>query len=273
VEIRYGIGSPLWPTRADPHQIGQVLMNLVINASDAIRGPGVIEVRVRNVSAPPEGSGAPAGGGPWVAIEVRDTGCGMDATTLAVAFEPFFTTKGLGGGTGLGLSVVQGIVEQSSGHIWAESEPGRGTTFTVLLPAVEGALALPADAMAAHVPPSAGTVLLAEDDDAVRSLVALVLRDGGYTVLEARDGEDALRVAASRQVDLLLTDVVMPRLGGVPLAHQLRRERPGLPVVVMSGYAGDALNIGEELPPGATFVGKPVNPDALLRHLKDVIGG
>jgi PAS domain S-box-containing protein len=273
VEIRYAIDPRPWSVRADPHQIGQVLMNLVINASDAIGGPGEIQVAVRNLRAAPEGSGAPAGAGPFVALAVRDTGCGMDAATLSLAFEPFFTTKGVGEGTGLGLSTVHGIVQQSGGHVWAESEPGRGSTFTVLLPAVDAGTVT--DEAAAPRPgpqAGAGTILLAEDDDSVRALVSLVLREAGYQVLEARDGEDALRVAASTPVDLLLTDVVMPRMGGVPLAHRLRARRPTLPVVVMSGYAGDALDTGEELPPGATFLGKPVDPAALLRHLAEVLG-
>jgi PAS domain S-box-containing protein len=273
VEIRFGIEPRPWATRADPHQIGQVLMNLVINASDAIRGAGVVEVSVRNVRRAPEGSGVPAEAGPFVALAVHDTGCGMDAATLSMAFEPFFTTKGVGEGTGLGLSTVQGIVQQSGGHVWAESEPGRGSAFTVLLPALD------AEPATAPAPPrgaagrGAGTVLLAEDDDSVRALVALVLRERGYTVHEARDGEEALRLADAGGVDLLLTDVVMPRMGGVPLARHLRARYPALPVVVMSGYAGDALDTGEELPAGATFLGKPVDPDALLRHLEEVLGG
>ncbi len=264
--------------RADPGQLVRVLMNLVLNARDAVRaaGGGAVRIetrerRIDEVGLPGRGHGSPGTGAPapgrYVAIVVADTGTGMEAATRARVFEPFFTTKPVGEGTGLGLATVFGIVAQSGGTVQVESEPGRGTTFTVLLPAVDeaGDAAPPPDA-----PRGAETVLLVEDDAGVRGVARRMLERHGYTVVEAEHGVDALGQIEHRggAVDLVLTDVRMPGLDGRELARRLRAERPSLPVVLMSGYPSESATAAD-----LRFLAKPFTAGALLHTVRDALDG
>ena len=260
--------------RADPGQLVRVLMNLVLNARDAVRAAGGGTVRIetgeRRIDdvASRRGHGGAAGApapGRYVAIVVADTGTGMDAATRARAFEPFFTTKPIGEGTGLGLATVFGIVAQSGGTVQVESEPGRGTTFTVLLPAVdEEDDAAPAP----DAPRGAETVLVVEDDASVRGVARRMLERHGYTVFEAEHGVDALGQIEHRgdEVDLVLTDVRMPGLDGRELARRLRAARPSLPVVLMSGYPSESATAAD-----LRFLAKPFTAGALLHTVRDAL--
>ena len=244
-------------------------MNLAVNARDAMPNGGRLTIETANVElddtyAVTHVTMTP---GAYVMLAVSDTGDGMDAATRARVFEPFFTTKEQGKGTGLGLATVYGIVKQSGGYIWVYSEPGHGSSFKVYLPPT--ASPSPAPRIAARCPPIAPgweTVLLVEDEDAVRALAREVLRRHGYVVLEARHGVDALRVAERHTDDihLLVTDVVMPHMSGRELAERLAAERPALKTLFMSGYTDHAL-LPEDLTPGAEFIQKPFTPDVFAR--------
>ncbi|MGH7444286.1 MAG: response regulator [Longimicrobiales bacterium] len=265
--------------RADRIQLEQVLLNLVMNARDAMPTGGALRIEtdderiddVDPVSQPWMRRGA------FTAFIVRDSGTGMDEEVLARAFEPFFTTKEKGPATGLGLSTAYGIVKQSGGFILMDSVPGQGTTFRVLLPRVDGRPAATGVPVAGdpEQPAHGGTILVAEDEEAVRSLISRVLQRQGYTVLEARDGEEALRLAHESIVppDVLLTDIVMPRLGGPELARRLRRDMPGLRVILMSGYTDDAYVLHGALDDDVGFLGKPFAPDELARTIREALAG
>jgi two-component system cell cycle sensor histidine kinase/response regulator CckA len=259
----------LWLIWADAGQLEQVLINLVVNARDAVPGGGEITVETRNVP-----HAGPGGNGPCVLLAVRDTGCGMDRATRERLFEPFFTTKGVGKGTGLGLSTVYGIVKQSGGHIEVESEPGRGSSFKVSLPRLDGDGQGQAEPAPAAPERGGETVLLVEDEDMVRNLARRILRMQGYKVLEARHGVEALEVAErhGEPIHLLLTDVVMPLLGGRQLADRLLPQRPGLKVLYMSGYADDAVLRHGVFEAEVDFLQKPFSPDVLVRKLREVLG-
>ncbi|HWP34368.1 MAG TPA: ATP-binding protein, partial [Thermodesulfobacteriota bacterium] len=212
--------------------------------------------------------------GRYVLLAVSDTGCGMDAETRARIFEPFFTTKAPGQGTGLGLSTVYGIVAQSGGHIWVYSEPGRGATFKIYFPRVdEPAEEPPTAAQPAEAPGGRETVLLLEDDERVRRLACEVLTRKGYTVLEARSGDEALALASSHPgpIALLLTDVVMPGLRGREVAARLAPLRPEMKVLYMSGYPDAAIVRHGVLEPGIAFLPKPFTPDLLARRVREVL--
>lgn len=267
----------LGPVKADPGQLEQVLMNLTVNARDAMPTGGRLTIETWNVERGPSASPHPKGlRGPCVLLAVTDTGCGMDEATKARVFEPFFTTKELGKGTGLGLATVYGIVEQSGGTIEVWSEPGRGASFNVYLPrlAQETVRSRGSHPGGSSPPAGTGTVLLVEDEESLRSLGGLALRSAGYTVLEARDGQEALQVcrADAGQIDLLVTDVVMPRMNGRQLADNLARIHPSLKVLYMSGYTDDTVvrhGVGDE---GVAFLQKPFTPSVLTRKVYEVLG-
>ena len=259
--------------RADPTQLEQVLMNLAVNARDAMPHGGVLVVetaddRLTEADAQRYAYVRP---GRYVRLTVTDSGHGMDEATLQRVFEPFFTTKALGKGTGLGLSTVYGIVKQSEGYVWVESVPGSATTFRVYLPRVDAPTdALPA-AEPAAVPAARGTVLLVEDDDAVRALARDALAEAGFTVLAAPGGAEALRAAAAHAVDLLLADVVMPGIGGPELARRVRELHPGAAVLFMSGYPGEEVMVRGIAVEDAALLQKPVSPDELVRRAAEAL--
>jgi PAS domain S-box-containing protein len=260
---------------ADAGQIEQVILNLAINARDAMPGGGRLTIETANrtlgeadIQHHPE---APPG--EYVILAVRDTGTGMSRQVLARLYEPFFTTKDVGKGTGLGLATVYGIVRQSQGHIDCRSEPGHGTVFTIYLPRVQGR-DVPRDAAAVtDVPGGAETILLVEDEPAVRRLTRSILDRAGYTVLEASGGEEALaRVSAgSRGIDLLVTDVVMPGMGGPELARRARTVRPDLPILCMSGYSSDVQALRGEAALETDFLPKPFSADNLLARVREIL--
>jgi PAS domain S-box-containing protein len=259
----------------DPGQIEQVIMNLAVNARDAMPTGGklTIEIAATELDEHFVSEHAGATKGPHIMVAVADTGCGMDAATQVRVFEPFFTTKERGRGTGLGLSTVFGIVRQSAGTIWLQSEPGKGTTFRIYLPLakapVEKALLRPVASVRMH---GSETVLLVEDEEGVRKLVRSILQRNGYRVLEAKDGAEALRIAEQQPaIDLLLTDVVMPHLSGSAMAAQLLASRPGLKLLYMSGYTDNAVALHGVLRSEAAFVQKPITPAALLSKVREVL--
>jgi len=250
-----------------------VLVNLAVNAQDAMPSGGRLTIRTARVAVP-EGEPGKLKAGDYVELVVQDTGVGMDRETLARVFEPFFTTKASSGGTGLGLSVVYGIVRQSGGQIQVESQPGAGATFRIRLPRVE---ATPAAARASDpresIPGGAETILFAEDDSAIRILVTRTLEVLGYRVLSATDGLAALEMAARHEgeIDMLLTDVIMPSLGGHELAERLKSAMPNLKIAFVSGYAGDELalrKLGQ-----ARFLQKPFTLESLARLVRGVLDG
>ncbi|HET7876843.1 MAG TPA: ATP-binding protein [Methylomirabilota bacterium] len=294
----------LWKIRADAGQVEQMVLNLAVNARDAMPDGGRLTIRTSNVeldeiTARRRGGAQP---GQYVMLEVSDTGVGMDAETKARIFEPFFTTKDVGKGTGLGLSTVYGIINQNAGHIWVESEPGRGTTFRVYLPRVEEAVAVPArdarpdgagvreEAMAPTAfddgsggplveepprPKRGETILLVEDAQRVRAVVREILEMNGYTVLEARHGAEALEVSGKHQgpIHLMVTDVVMPQMSGRELAQKLQPLRSEMRVLYMSGYTDDAIVRHGVLGAGMAFLSKPFTPDALATKVREVLDG
>ncbi|MDQ3557573.1 MAG: response regulator [Gemmatimonadota bacterium] len=213
--------------------------------------------------------------GDWVLLRISDTGCGMDAATRARAFEPFFTTKGIGDGTGLGLSTVYAIVERLGGRIELRSEVGLGTSFAIYLPRTEETRAGEAPSAPIHgaEPPATGTVLLLEDDDAVRSWTRRILERSGYSVLEARNPSEAIRTAQDTgwPIDLLLADVVLPGGSGCSVAAELLAERPGLPVLYMSGYTDEAIIHLGVLDGTTPFLQKPFDPDALTKKVRELL--
>jgi signal transduction histidine kinase len=262
----------LGPVEADPAQLEQVIMNLAVNARDAMPDGGKLTLETSAVDLGEEAARRLGlSPGPHVELAVIDTGCGMDEVTKSRAFEPFFTTKGPGHGTGLGLATVYGIVRQSHGAVTCDSEPGQGTRFSIFLPRIdrctEPVIRKPENDME---PCGSETILLAEDEDAVRGLIRQVLEAHGYTVIEARDGAEALGLGQRHRFDLLLTDVVMPGLGGGTLAQRLAAVRPGVPVLFMSGYAVDRL--AREVPDsGAALLPKPFTTAGLTRKVREVL--
>jgi two-component system, cell cycle sensor histidine kinase and response regulator CckA len=267
----------LWLVRADPAQMEQVIINLAVNASDAMPHGGLVTLETRNIQLDRAVSRQDPAlrPGRYVLLSVTDVGIGMDPETKARIFEPFFTTKELTKGTGLGLATVYGIVQQSGGHISVYSELGKGSTFNVYLPRAEGKLeAARAPATLEAPPRGAGTVLLVEDDAAVRGLAREVLQEQGYTVLPAANGEEALQIVETYQgrIDLLMTDVIMPGMAGDELVEHLRLQLPDLKVVFVSGYASDA--IPKIMPDEHTaFLQKPFPVEDLVRKVYEMTAG
>jgi two-component system, cell cycle sensor histidine kinase and response regulator CckA len=278
VELATRLSPGLRKVRADPAQVEQVILNLAVNARDAMPGGGVLMVCTGNMELSEElrRKYAYVVPGEYVLLEVGDTGHGMDAATLEMAFEPFFTTKPAGKGTGLGLSMVYGIVKQSGGYVWIDSEPDRGTRVRVYLPVARGTDE-PEDETPTYTPRprGRGTVLLVEDEETVRRIAARVLARGGYDVLTAAEGAEAM--ALSRQhpgvIQVLVTDLVMPRMNGSDLAQRLMAERPGIRVLFISGYDRDSARTGTPLEPGTDFIEKPFSPEMLLEHVGRLLEG
>jgi two-component system, cell cycle sensor histidine kinase and response regulator CckA len=268
-------GSALGRVRADPGAIEQVIMNLAVNARDAMPTGGKLTIETGNVMLDEgfarEHPGVTAG--PHVMLAVTDSGCGMDAATKSRIFEPFFTTKEKGKGTGLGLSMVFGIVKQSGGTVWVYSELGRGTTFKVYLPRIDAA----ADSLRPELlPESVGgreTILLVDDDDQVRAVTRAILQRSGYQVIDARDAGDALEHASRHagNIDLLLTDVVMPKMSGPELAKRVAEVRPGTKLLCMSGYTDDSVVRHGVLEGHVAYLQKPITPEALVIRVRQVL--
>ncbi len=275
IEVTITLAPDLGSVRADVGQLEQVLMNLVVNARDAMPTVGRLTVETANVEHDPEYARdrEAAAVRRFAMLAVTDTGCGMDEATKARIFEPFFTTKETGKGTGLGLATVYGIVKQAGGFIWVYSEPGQGTSFKVYLPAVDATAERTTAAATTPAPRGTETVLLVEDAAAVRAVTKQVLERQGYTVLEAPDGEAALRLAQRHRgvVHLLLTDVVMPRLNGRELAERLVRLRPDVKVLYASGYTDDSVVRHGILESGTAYLQKPFSPESLARKVRDVL--
>jgi signal transduction histidine kinase len=276
IELSFVPGSDLGAVRVDPSQIEQVLLNLVVNARDAMPDGGKLTVETSNVELDREYAQAHYGAEPgaYVLLAVSDTGVGMDSLTRARIFEPFFTTKEKGKGTGLGLSTVFGIVKQSGGTIWVYSEPGHGTSFKVYLPRLTAFRpAGPPSSLPAVNTRGSETVLLAEDDAQVRALVSTSLRKHGYRVLEAGNGTQALALAERHGgvIDVLLSDVVMPGMGGRQLWERLLPRRPKMKVLFMSGYTDDAIVHHGVQKSELAFIPKPIVPRLLLVKLRQVL--
>ncbi len=276
VRLATVLAPDLGTVEADPGQLEQVIMNLAVNARDAMPEGGKLTIETRNVDLDEEYLETHSGvtPGPCVLLAVTDTGHGMDDSVKAHLFEPFFTTKELGHGTGLGLATVHGIVHQSGGHIWVYSEPGHGTTFKIYFPRLqEGPVALQREKAQPELPAGSETVLLVEDDPGVRKLVASTLGKCGYQVLEAEDGAAAAALARSHKglIHLLLTDVVMPGMSGRSTAESLVQSRPEARVLYMSGYTDEALTRHGILEPGIHLIQKPFTPGALARRVRQVL--
>jgi PAS domain S-box-containing protein len=270
VDVSARLSPDLWRVRADPEQVERVLLNLALNARDAMPAGGKLLIETANISLDDAYAAArPAvQPGDYVMMAVTDTGTGMTAGVMAHIFEPFFTTKGFRSGTGLGLSTCFGIVKQAGGHIWAYSEPGCGSSFKVYLPRVRVASDLPcARPLPADLPRGTETVLVADDEPGVRRVIARLLRQLGYQVLEAADGEAAAAIAHAygSNIHLVITDVVMPGMGGRELAQAVRRINPRARTIFMSGFTANAVIEHAAVDPGCAFLPKPFSP-ALLAH-------
>jgi CheY-like chemotaxis protein len=256
-----------------------VLINLVLNARDAMTGHGRVTIETGNAvwdgnyAQRHEGVEIPLGR--YVMLAVSDTGCGMERDILARIFEPFFTTKPVGQGTGLGLSTVYGIIKQSGGFVWVYSEPGEGSVFKIYLPEASATKESEPPAEPAVAEPAGGseTILVIEDEEIVRNLACRGLKDHGYTVLEARNGTEALRYIREHPgtVDLAISDVVMPEMGGRELAQSLALSDPGLPILFMSGYTGEDVVQRGLLDPGAPFQQKPFTPVTLANKVRAML--
>jgi PAS domain S-box-containing protein len=280
IELAFLPGAKLGNVKADPSQIEQVVLNLVVNARDAMPGGGRLTIETSGVELDKNYTAQRAvvdfEPGPYVMLTVTDTGCGMDAQTQARIFEPFFTTKEAGRGTGLGLATVYGVVKQSGGYIWVYSELGHGTTFKVYLPRVAASAENTAAEKNSSAPASGTeTILFVEDEQGVRELVREYLSGCGYSVLEASDGIQALEIAAMHPgaIQLLITDVVMPRLSGRELATQIASSRRDLKVLYISGYTDDSVFRHGVLEGGMEFLQKPFNLKALAQKIREILDG
>jgi CheY-like chemotaxis protein len=269
------LAPDLGRVRADPNQLEQVIVNLAVNARDAMPGGGTLTIETANVELDDTFAQAHLGSvpGAYALLTLTDTGVGMDATVRAHLFEPFFTTKEVGKGTGLGLATVYGIVKQSEGYISVHSEPGRGASFKIYLPRIATPAGRVSGPHQGGLSRGTETVLVVEDEPAVLTLSRRALEAQGYVVLAASDAPAALRVVERHggTIHLLVTDVVMPGLSGRELADRLAAQRPGIRVLYMSGYPGDDVVRHGTLPGGSAFLQKPFSPDSLARKVREVL--
>jgi CheY-like chemotaxis protein len=279
IELTTALAPNLRPVKVDRAQMDQVILNLIVNARDAMPQGGKLTLETANITLDENytRTRADTKTGPYVMLTATDTGCGMTRDVQEHIFEPFFTTKGMGKGTGLGLATVYGIVKQSGGHISVYSEVGLGTSFKIYLPSAGEKIAAPkAPAQSLkNIVHGRGTILLVEDEEAVRLFAEHVLCEAGYRVVTAADGEEALHLAEKLlgQINLLVTDVVMPRMSGRQLAENLTKLRPDLKILYMSGYTDDAVLRHGVLTAEAAFLQKPFSGVVLSQKVNEVMGG
>lgn len=273
IELKVLLAPDAQVIHADPTQIEQVLMNLSLNARDVMPKGGRLLIATQNVEITEDSGRVRPYGKPgrYVLLSVSDSGIGMDAATLDHIFEPFFTTKEIGKGTGLGLATVYGIVEQHGGFVSVDSELGQGTTFRVYIPVGSG---MPEKQIVASGLKAAGgteTILVAEDHEGLREVVRMTLEGRGYRVILAKDGEEAFRLfeANREQIDLVVLDVVMPVLKGPETYHKMRSVRPDLPVIFTTGHSAELVPLDATIGPGAGFLKKPYEPEALSRAVRN----
>jgi nitrogen-specific signal transduction histidine kinase len=276
IELVWLPGPEVWPVKIDPSQIDQILANLCVNARDAINGVGTIIVATANDSLNAEDydDHLDVASGDYVRITLRDNGCGMDKKTLAHIFEPFYTTKGVGEGTGLGLATVYGAVKQNNGFVYAASEPGKGTTFSIYLPRHKDQ-AEPLRKIAPEAPALRGQerVLLVEDEPTILKMTSTMLERLGYSVLAADTPDQAIRLAGqfTGKIQLLLTDVIMPQMNGRDLAQQLLENQPEMRCLFMSGYTADVISQHGVLDDGVFFIQKPFSKTALAAKIRRIM--
>ena len=281
IELQTEANAPCGRVRADPNQVEQVILNLGVNARDAMPKGGRLSIRTDNVQfddAAAKGLAPDLAGGVYVLLEVTDTGCGMNDEVKSRIFEPFYTTKGPGKGTGLGLATVYGVVKQSGGTTLVDSAPGEGTTFRIYLPMAEGEVDEVRPKTVVPIQPPqrrAETVLVVEDEEIVRELVCQVLTEHGYDVLCAPNGIEAMRMSAEHQgrISLLITDVVMPQMGGLELSRRLTALRTDLKVLYVSGYSEDDMNEQGVLSADMEFLEKPFTPQAITAKVREILTG
>jgi CheY-like chemotaxis protein len=275
IEMRVALAADLGAVQADPGQIEQVVMNLAVNARDAMPSGGTLTIETMNVELDEGYVTAHAAGTPgrYVLLAVADTGCGMDAEIQRRIFEPFFTTKGQGKGTGLGLATCHGIVSQTGGHIGVYSEPGRGTVFKVYLPRTDGAAMSEVEIPTEATRRGREAVLLVEDDPALRSAVQRMLSTQGYRVVVARDSAEAIELAHrhAAELALLVTDVVMPQISGPEVAKAVQSHVPQIKILFMSGYTDHSAFANGVLSPTVNFIQKPFSPQALAKKVRDAL--
>jgi CheY-like chemotaxis protein len=275
VDLAVALAGDLWTTLTDANQLESALLNLAINARDAMPDGGKLTIETVNIRLDDNQTSRVDGAAPgdYVAISVSDTGVGMPQDVVARAFDPFFTTKPIGQGTGLGLSMVYGFVRQSGGQVSIYSEPGLGTTVKLYLPRFQGEAEASGETPAAEAPAGAGeTVMVVEDDPSVRTVVIELLKELGYEAIDVADSDEALRVLETPQrIDLLISDVGLPGLNGRQLAEIARRRRPDLPVLFITGYAAGAARRSEVLGPGMEMISKPFAVEALAQKVREML--
>jgi CheY-like chemotaxis protein len=275
------VGEGLWRARSDDNQLESAVLNLAVNARDAMPNGGTLTIRTSNATLDPSYTRLHEGlqPGDYVVISVSDTGCGMPPDVLARVFEPFFTTKPIGQGTGLGLSMIYGFAKQSGGHVRIHSQVGQGTEVSLYVPrhpdeAAQEALETLEGLPVSRLQGEGEILLVVEDDPAVRMIVIDELNELGYTTLEAMDGPTAIPILQSSQkIDLLISDVGLPGMNGRQIAEIGRQHRPGLPVLFMTGYAQSAAARSEFLAPGMEMISKPFSMDEMAAKIRDMLSG